>query len=105
MLPPDMMAAFGGAGADPSGAPVDAQAPSEAPSEGGGSTTEILERMIADAQAYIEVEQDAEDKLTMTKVLTTLQGYLAAEQKEQDDLLAGKASPKVLRKAATGGGE
>lgn len=99
MLPPDMMAAIGGG---ESSAPVPAGGES-APSEGGESTTAILERMISDAQAYITAEKDPEDKLTMTKVLTTLQQYLAEEQKEQDDLLAGKASPKVLRKAASGG--
>jgi hypothetical protein len=108
MLPPDLMAALGGGAGDPgAGAPTVGPDAGPAPtsddsSAGGGSTTDILQRMIDDARSYLEVEQDEEDKLTMTKVLSQLQGYLAKEQKEQDDMLQGKASPRALRKATSG---
>lgn len=65
--------------------------------QSGGDTVDILRQMIDLAKNYIDAEQDEDDKLTMTKVLTTLQQYLAAEQKERDDAMQGKASPKMLR--------
>ncbi len=107
-LPPELAALMGGGGGAPmaGGDPMAGMAPEPAadPAAGGGdSTTSILERMIADAKLYVEVEQDEEDKLTMTKVLTTLQQYLADEQKETDDLLGGKVSPRALRKVSGGG--
>lgn len=112
---PDLLASLlGGAGGPPpqgGGSPLDAlmgggpppvEEPEAAPDEGGGSTVEILDRMISDAMAYIDAETDEEDKATMTKVLSTLQGYKASEQKERDGMMQGKVTPKGMRKASSG---
>lgn len=97
ILPPDLLAALGGG--QPEGLPPE-EGP-EPPDEG-GDTVSILQEMIELAKQYITVEQDQVDKHTMTKVLTTLQQYLADEQKEQDDALAGKVSPRLLRRQPGG---
>lgn len=81
-------------------APV--EEPVAAPQEDGESTINILNRMIQDAQEYLSVETDEEDKLTMTRVLNLLQGYLAREQKESDQAMQGTASPRLLRRAYGG---
>lgn len=106
-LPPELAALMGGGGGDPmAGAAPDPMAGAPAPGQDadGEDTVAILERMIADAQKYLQVEQDEEDKLTMTKVLQQLQQYKANEQKETDDLLGGKVSPRALRRVAGGAG-
>ena len=72
--------------------------------EGGGSTTDILSQMIDLAKEYLDVETDQEDIHTMTGILQKLQQYLASEQKEQDDAMQGKASPKLMRKTYGAGG-
>lgn len=113
MLPEDLMAALGGGGpAGPGGGPQGPVAPTagevgaEEPSgeTGGGETTSILRQMIDSAKAYIEAEQDEEDKLTMAKILTQLQQYLADEQREQDGMAQGKITPKGIRKMAAASG-
>lgn len=88
------MAAMGAA-PDMGMAPPEEAAPEE-------STLDILNRMIEDAKLYMEIDPDEEDKLTMAKVLTMLQGYLAAEQKEAQDAMQGKLSPKILSQAYGG---
>lgn len=60
-------------------------------------TISILKQMLDLAQQYLVVEEDEEDKLTMTKVLQQLQGYLAEEQKEKDGMLQGKMPARALR--------
>ena len=106
MLPPEL--AGGGEMAPPMGGPgleslMGGGAPPPAPApEGGESTTDILERMIEDAKLYIDTDEDEEDKHTMAKVLTILQGYLAEEQKEARDALGGKLSPKIMARAYGG---
>lgn len=63
----------------------------------------ILDRMIQDAQAFIKTQQtDPIDTETMGKVLQQLLGYKAKEQKDQQDAMQGKLSPKVMSKAYGG---
>ena len=94
-LPPEIMALMGGGGMPP-------EPPMGDPAAGGESTVDILERMIEDAKLYIDTDEDEEDKHTMTKVLTILQGYLADEQKESQNAMQGKLSPKVMARAYGG---
>lgn len=90
-LSPDVLAALAG--------PAQDTAAPQAPDAGGDDTVSILKNMIDQANRYLEVEDDEADRLTMQKVLVTLQQYLANEQKEHDDAMAGKASPRLLRQA------
>lgn len=62
------------------------------------STVEILRRMIEDAKRYIDVEQDPEDKATMSKILQTLLQYEADEQRERDSALGASPAVKYLRR-------
>jgi hypothetical protein len=96
-LPPEAMMG----GAPPMGPPP--MGPPPAPEGGGESTTDILEQMIELSKLYIETDEDEEDKLTMTKVLQILQKYLADEQKEAQDAMSGKLSPKIMARAYGGG--
>ena len=86
-----LLASLGGAPAGPPPGPPQ-----------GGSEAEpirILKQMISLANQYLGVEPDEEDKATMAKLLATLQQYLAKDQKDQDQMLGGLASPRGLRKA------
>lgn len=95
----DSILSGGGQPMDPSGGmPAD-----ETEQASPRSTSEILEEMIESAKEYLNVEQDEEDKLTMTKVLQQLQQYLAKEQSEADGALQGKVSPRMIRKTMGGG--
>lgn len=91
-LPPGLEGLLGGGA--PAGPP---------PAPEGGSTTDLLEQMIELAKTYIDTDEDEEDKHTMAKVLTILQGYLAEEQKEGREALGGKLSPKIMARAYGGG--
>lgn len=96
-MPPGLMEALmGGAGAGgPAAGPPDAGG---SPPGGGDETKpiDILKQMIEAAKSYIEVEPDEEDKATMTKVLMTLQGYLAKDQADMEKATGG--SQRLLRK-------
>lgn len=105
MLPPEMMGGqdpmAGAGGQDPMAAIAglmggQGPAPTGPGGQAGGSTVDILRQMLDLGKQYLDVEQDEEDILTMTKVLQLLQGYLASEQKEQQDAMQGKLSPKLL---------
>lgn len=89
-MPPDLMSMMGGG-----------EAPPEAPPEesaGSEDTLTILQRMIEDAQAYIDAEKDPEDRATMSKVLQTLLQYQADEQKEKDSALGTSPAMKHMRR-------
>lgn len=104
----DILGMIGGASASAEGGALPPQvspppgATGQTQSMGGGDTVSILRQMIDLAKSYMEAESDEEDIATMTKVLQTLQQYLADEQAERDDAMQGKFSPKAMR-AAYGG--
>lgn len=98
-MPPELASLLGGA-APPPGDP--GMMPPEQGPEGGESTIDILNQMLDLAKLYMEVDEDEEDKMTMAKVLTMLQGYLAAEQRESQDAMQGKLSPKLLAQSYGG---
>lgn len=113
MIPPDeeqgmpagdpgggLAALFGGGG--PAGPPPGPE--QQGPAEGGDTDNpvSILQRMIDDAKTYLDVEQDEEDKATMTKVLSQLQSYLAKEQKEAHAALGVSPAQKFMAKRSAG---
>jgi hypothetical protein len=60
----------------------------------------ILDRMIQDAQAFIATQQtDPVDSHTMSGVLQKLLDYKAKEQKDQENMMQGKVSPKAIARA------
>ena len=96
-MPPELASLLGGAAPPPGMMPPEQGAP-----EGGESTIDILNQMLDLAKLYMEVDEDEEDKMTMAKVLSILQGYLAAEQRESQDAMQGKLSPKLLAQSYGG---
>lgn len=90
MIPPDLAAMLQGGGAP---------APPEQQSSG-GSPSEVLRQILQLCDQYRQVEQDDIDLLEIEKISTQVQNLLANQQKEQDDLLQGKASPRALRRNA-----
>src|SRR5690348_4501524 len=92
--PNPLAALIAGHGGPPPGGPAAGPPP---PGAGGGGSEDqpisLLKQMIDLGKRYVEVEPDEEDKATMTKVLSTLQGYLAKDQKENDQMLGGVMSP------------
>jgi hypothetical protein len=99
-MPPELASLLGGA-APPQGDPG-MMPPEQGAPEGGESTIDILNQMLDLAKLYMEVDEDEEDKMTMAKVLSILQGYLAAEQRESQDAMQGKLSPKLLAQSYGG---
>ena len=73
------------------------------PEQGGDAEAQpidLLKQMIDLAKQYVDVEPDEEDKATMTKVLSTLQQYLAKDQADRAKLLGDATTQRVLRKTA-----
>jgi hypothetical protein len=68
--------------------------------EAAGDPASLIREMLALADEYRMAEQDDEDLLAMEKARTLLQQLLAAQQKQQDELVQGKASPAALRRFA-----
>lgn len=66
--------------------------------QSGGGPAEIIRAMLQSADQYRQVETDDEDLLAMEKARTLLQQLLANQQKQQDELVQGKASPQALRR-------
>ena len=89
-MPPDIAALLGGGGEEAAGPPL----PSEGAPGGGGDS---LEQAIAE-------EADQEDQNVMRQCSAKLQAILAKNQKEQDSMLSGSASPSGIRKVAAQGG-
>ena len=89
--PPDMMAQFAGGGGAPPEAP---------PLPSGADVTEIINQMLALADEYRQSEDEPAHLLVMEKLRTEMQKLLADEQKMQDDLMQGKASPQAMRRYA-----
>lgn len=96
--PLDQLAAIigagGGAGADPS---VPPQQDSPDPND-------LLQQILDIAAQYKQVEDDPQDLLTVEKVTTLVQQLIAANQKEADGMLQGKATPRAIRRASGGTG-
>jgi len=84
-----------------SGMPPEQQgfAPPEAPAE---TPEDILNQMIELAKKHLTVENDPGQLAKMTKVLDSLMQKLAQEQKEMNDALGGKMSPRLMARSLSG---
>lgn len=118
-VPPDVLAALqGGAGpapmGDPEGIPPDIMAAllgggGEAPAPpsiaegipGGGEDALVL--ALDALQDAIDIESDQEDIQVMLQCQAKLQTILAKNQAEQDSMMAGKMSPRGIRRATAAG--
>lgn len=94
MMGGGMEALLGGGGGMPPGDPMAGAPPAEEE-----DVSSMLKEMLEIARGYLDQESDEQNKLTMEQVTTLLQKVLAAEEKELQDALGGKMSPKLLSKA------
>ncbi len=109
MIPPDLQALLGAhdaaVGGPPQGQDPGIVGPGAPPPQDQGPPPEedpvaILDRMIQDAQAFIATQQtDPVDSHTMSGVLQKLLDYKAKEQKDQENMMQGKVSPKAIARA------
>lgn len=90
-----LLAARGGGDAAPAGPPPDVAGQ---PDNDEQEPIAILKQMIQLGGKYIAVENDAEDKATMAKLVATLHQYLAKDQQDAEGALGGGAATRVLRK-------
>ena len=70
--------------------------------EGEGDVLEFIRQALEAVRQYAVGEKDDENTLRAEKITTLLQEILANEQREIDQALQGKASPRVLRQAYAG---
>lgn len=98
----DLSGMLSGLGSPPQSGPP-APADQGAGGEPAGDTKDVIKQMIDLAKGYMDVEDDDQEKAQMAAVLKTLQDFLAREQKEQDDAMGGKLSPRLMRKSYPGG--
>jgi antitoxin component HigA of HigAB toxin-antitoxin module len=70
----------------------------DAPAEG-GDATELIRQALELVRQYAAQEESETGTLDAEKITTLLQSILANEEKELEDAMAGKASPKMLRSA------
>lgn len=105
-LPPQLAAILQQAtgGGAPSGAPSD-QSSDSAPDQsqdGGDQFLQCLQKMVEDAKNCIDLAPDEQAKQRVLKLMSAIQAELAADEKQKDDMLAGKASPSAMRSALSG---
>lgn len=86
----------GGPGGPPQGPPPGGPDPSG--QSQGDDTSAIIKEMLGLLDEYKQTEQDEQDLLLAEKIGTQLQQLLAQNQKQLDDAMTGKISPKLLRK-------
>lgn len=91
-MPFDISALMGGAGAGEAG---------DAPS-GGGDALELIRQALDLVRQYAQQEESEQGTLDAEKITTLLQQILAMEEKELDEAMQGKASPRLLRSAYGG---
>lgn len=115
-LPPELMAilsAAGGGGAAPAGpgagsGPGDQSQdaapdqPQDAATGGDDQFLQCLQKMVDDGKRCIDLAPDEQTKQRVLKLLAAIQSELAADEKQKDDMLAGKASPSAMRSALSG---
>lgn len=100
---PSPLDALLGGGGPPGGMPP-GPPPEPAAEEPAGDTMSVIRQMIDMAKQYLDVEDDDQEKAQMAGILKTLQDFLAREQKEHDDAMGGKMSPRLIRKSYAAGG-
>lgn len=100
MLPPELMGAMG---PEMMGGPAGPE-PAPGPGSAGGSNLQYLEAALAAVQSYVDGEDDQIHIQTALQCLAKLQSIMAEEQKQSDEMLQGKSSPRALRRATSGQG-
>lgn len=63
---------------------------------------DLLREAINLVRLYIAQEADEQRKLSAAEVASKLQRILAEDERQQDDLLRGKLSPRAIRNALGG---
>lgn len=76
--------------------------PAPEPAQEGGSSLDLIREALELVRQYAQQEESEQGTLEAEKITTLLQTLLANEEKELDDAMAGKASPKLLRQAYAG---
>jgi hypothetical protein len=66
------------------------------------SPVDVLRDLLEGTMAYLEVEQDEEDKEKGAKILALVQQLLALNQRQADQMMGATAAAKGLRKAYGG---
>lgn len=99
--PPELMALLGGGMAPPMGDPMAGGPPPgpEPPSDPAG----ILKQMLDLSKAYMDVEQDDEDKAAIASILSKIQTLFAKQQREADAALGVSGPQKFMRRQAVNG--
>lgn len=72
--------------------------------QGASAKPAASDRDVADQTAHaltaaVAAAKDPELKAALSTALAALHKYLVAEQKEQDGMMAGKATPRAMRRA------
>ena len=95
-MPPEIMSLLQGGG--------DGAAPQSAPSDGGegSNAVDLIRQALELVRQYAQQEESEQGTLDAEKITTLLQQILANEEKELDDAMQGKASPRMLRSAYGG---
>ncbi len=84
----------------PQDAASGAQGPTPGPPDaGGGDPVSLLQQMTDIANAYMQAEPDAEDKLQGAKILQLIHQLLAKNQADAEQQQGGTVTPRIARKA------
>jgi hypothetical protein len=74
--------------------------PDAAPADSGGSSDDLLRKGIEYIQAALQAEPDDQDSAALAQIVKELYAIFSDRNKEQDGALAGKFSPRILRRGA-----
>ncbi len=110
MMSPAIMEALGGAQGAPPGQEMGGMPPMggaeppmpEPAPEGGGDTVDLIRQALELVRQYAAEEESEQNTMDAEKITSLLQGILAAEEKELEQAMQGKASPRILRSAYGG---
>lgn len=91
----DLLGQMGQQGAPPQGAPQGP--PPEQPDQ--GSHEDEIRQILDMVRAAAQNADDEQETLTWEKVSTMVQQILAAQEKQDQDMMQGKMSPAALRRA------
>ena len=94
-MSPDIMALLGGGGAE-------APAPPMPGGDEGGDVLDLIRQALELVRQATASASDDMEALEYEKITTLLTKRLADEQKQQDDAMQGKASPRMLRQVYQG---
>lgn len=77
--------------------------PQEAPAEEAPEDpVEVLRAILAGVKQYMEAEQDEEEREKGARILALVQSLIAANQKQNDQLMGASPAAKALRKTYAG---